>query len=177
MKTRSTTYLLCLTTLAAGALTAAAWTQQDPAGKPQQSSPGERNFPDLLGGLKSTEGCLGVETAQTASGKNVIFAWFKDKPSVVKWYYSETHQTVLDLFVTDDEYPQHKPLEKIADAAGPIMVVASMTPADTPHFEGLAIPVSQIAIELYEALPGGAYLGSRFAPDSVKVEDMEDITP
>jgi hypothetical protein len=35
-------------------------------------------FPDLVGPLKATPGCLGVETARTASGKMVIFAWFED---------------------------------------------------------------------------------------------------
>ena len=32
-----------------------------------QTAPG--GFPDLVAGLKATPGCLGVETARTASGK------------------------------------------------------------------------------------------------------------
>lgn len=35
-------------------------------------------FPDLVAALKKSPGCLGVETARTASGKAVIFAWFED---------------------------------------------------------------------------------------------------
>lgn len=38
-------------------------------------------------------------------------------------------------------------------------------------------PISQIAIEIYEALPGGAYIMGRFAPDGVKVAHMRDYTP
>ena len=43
-------------------------------------------FPDLVGGLQAIEGVLGVETAQTVSGKQVIFAWFESKEAVLRWY-------------------------------------------------------------------------------------------
>ena len=52
-----------LTVVAVGGLSAFAW---------QPANQG----PDLVGGLKGTKGCLGVETARLSSGKNVIFAWF-----------------------------------------------------------------------------------------------------
>ena len=39
------------------------------------------------------------------------------------------------------------------------------------------MPISQIAIELYQPLTGGLFLGSRFAPESVKVAKMKDFTP
>jgi len=38
---------------------------------------GPEGFPGLVGGLQAIEGVLGVETATTASGKQVIFAWFE----------------------------------------------------------------------------------------------------
>src|SRR6185312_1006643 len=54
-------------------------------------------FPDLVGPLKATPGCLGVETARTASGKMVIFAWFEDKRAVMRWYTSEMHQQLMKM--------------------------------------------------------------------------------
>lgn len=38
---------------------------------------------DLVAALKATPGCLGVETARTGSGKQVIFAWFENKDAEV----------------------------------------------------------------------------------------------
>lgn len=42
----------------------------------EQSKVADLGFPDLVSGLKATPGCLGVETARTASGKEVILARF-----------------------------------------------------------------------------------------------------
>ena len=42
-----------------------------------QSSPG--GFPSVVKALRAAPGCLGVETGQTASGRQVIFAWFEGK--------------------------------------------------------------------------------------------------
>ena len=127
---------------------------------------------DLVGGLNAMPGCLGVETARTESGRNMIFAWFKDKQSVQRWYYSETHQSVIDLAV--DRYDDTKPLAHVPDDAGPIMVIASLVMADKPHLDGLNLPISEISTELYEALPGCVFLGGRFAPKDVKIEHMRD---
>jgi hypothetical protein len=60
---------------------------------------------------------------------------------------------------------------------GPILVIASITPSrpgDAEAFDGMG--VSQIAIELYQPLPGGAGLGGRFAPAGVKVQGLTDYT-
>jgi quinol monooxygenase YgiN len=132
-------------------------------------------FPDLVGGLKATPGCLGVETARTAGGKNVIFAWFEDKKAALRWYSSEMHQQVMKLAgPLPENHPA--PLAGVAADSGPIMVIASLTmnPAaakDSP------LPVSQIAIELYQPLPGGAFVGGRFAPATVKVPGMRGGAP
>ena len=157
-----------------GTLGASGWGQDQSQPTPQPP-PG---FPDLVGGLKATRGCLGVELARTQGGKNLIFAWFEDKKAVLRWYYSETHQQVMDQFVGEDEEGEsHKPLEGLDSDFGPIMVIASITMADKPSFEGLTPPVSQIAIELYTPIKGGLFLGGRFAPEAVKVDRMEDYTP
>ncbi len=130
-------------------------------------------IPDLVSGLKAVEGVLGVETAQTSSGKQVIFAWFEDKAAAVRWYYSEMHRGVQDAFFPDR--PPHVPLENVPDDIGPIMAIASITMADSAHFAETSLPISQIAIELYKPLPGGLFLGGRFAPDGVKVDGMRSV--
>lgn len=140
----------------------------------QESEAGDMEFPDLVAGLTGTPGCLGVETARTDSGKNVIFAWFKDKASVLKWYNSDMHQGVQDRFFPDR--PHRMPLENVPADVGPIMAIASITFADKAQFEKTKLPISQIAIELYTPLTGGLFLGSRFAPEGLKVGGMVDYT-
>jgi hypothetical protein len=131
-------------------------------------------FPDLVGPLKSTPGCLGVETARTASGKMVIFAWFEDKKAALRWYNSEMHQQLVRMAGPPD--PNHVPLVGIADDSGPMLAIASLTLSNQPP-KGSPLPVSQIAIELYQPLPGGVFVGGRFAPNSVKVPGMRDFSP
>jgi hypothetical protein len=64
------------------------------------------------------------------------------------------------------------PLADVPDNSGPILAVASITYADAPKIEGVKLPVSQIAIELYTPLPGGLAAGGRFAPSTVKVPGL-----
>lgn len=157
-----------------GALAAGGRVQDQP---PQTTKP-QQAFPDLVGALKATDGCLGVELARTQSGKNVIFAWFQDKKAMLTWYYSESHQEVMDrIFVHDGETDSHKPLEGISDDFGPIMAIVSVTMADESKFAETRLPISQIAIELYAPISGGLFLGGRFAPEGVTVPKMHDYTP
>ncbi len=145
--------------------TVTAWGQAPgTAAKPQGKVEG---MPDLVGALKATPGCLGVETAKTSSGKQVIFAWFEDRKAVVKWYYSDTHRHVMNTFFPEQKYP--KPLANVAEGGGPIMLIASITMADKPMFKETPLPISQIAIELYQPLPGGTSLGGRFAPAKLQI--------
>jgi len=131
-------------------------------------------LPDLAGGLKATPGCLGVETARTASGKLVIFALFENKKAVMSWYNSEMHRQVMSLAGPPD--PSHVPLARIAEDSEPVLAIASLTMSNQPP-KNSPLPVSQIAIELYQPLPNGVFVGGRFAPNSVKVPGMRDFTP
>ena len=130
--------------------------------------------PDLIAALKATPGVLGVEAARTMSGKQVIFAWFENKQAVLNWFYSPTHQGVMKMF-TPGASSGRKPLADIADNSGPILTIASLTMTDTPQVEGVQMPVSQIAIELYAPLPGGLAAGGRFAPSTVKVPGLIEV--
>src|ERR1044071_9190060 len=82
----------CLMLLALGSALALAQSQSQGQQSKEDKGAAAGGFPDLVGGLKATPGCLGVETAKTASGKTVIFAWFEDKKALLKWYYSAPHQ-------------------------------------------------------------------------------------
>src|SRR6267143_5420115 len=93
--------------------------QQPPAGQPPAGG-----FPDLVGALKATPGCLGVETARTASGKQVIFAWFENKKAVLNWYYSDTHMGVKNQFAPGST---HTPLADVPDEGEPVLAIASLT--------------------------------------------------
>lgn len=138
------------------------------AAEPQAGDKGkDAGFADLIAALKATPGCLGVETAQTGSGKQVIFAWFEDKKAALKWYYSDTHQAAMKRFFPDRKRSD-KPLAAVKDDSGPIMVVASLTPNEKPTKENPK-PFTQIAIEVYQPLGGGLSIGGRFAPDKMKV--------
>ena len=130
-------------------------------------------FPDLVAGLKATPGCLGVETAKTTSGKQVIFAWFEDKKAAIRWYSSAMHQQVMQSsgLPTNPDAP----LAGVSNDSGPIMAIASLTPSQEPAAKKSKLPFSQIAIELYTPLPGGVVFGGRFAPASVRVAGLRDI--
>jgi len=175
---RSMPTALSILSLAAAALVYAAIAGTAPA-QPAGAQPKEgekaRSQPksaadigkSLVEGLKAIRGCLGVETAQTASGKNVIFAWFQDKKAVMAWYDSPAHKRVMRAFFPDRDGPP-VPMKDIADDAGPILAVASLMPGEKP-LPGSNAPISQISIELYSPLPGGIRINGGFAPESLKV--------
>ena len=161
--------------LAAGAVTLGmtGWTQPD---QPDAQPAGQDMGRALIEGLRATEGCLGVDAAQTQSGRNTIIAWFENKAAVKRWYYSDVHQSMITGLTRPDEF-ETEPLRHVDDDETPIMVIATITFAERPHFESISLPISQISIELYAPLPGGAFLGRRLAPDSFKVPHMRDYTP
>jgi hypothetical protein len=140
----------------------------------QQGAAAQRpggGFPDLVGALKATPGVLGVETARTQGGKQVIFAWFENKKAALTWYYSDTHRSLQKAFAPGSG--ARTPMADVPDDGSPIMAIASLTLAGTPSAEN-PFPVSQIAIELYKPLPGGLAAGGRFAPSTVKVPGLVD---
>jgi hypothetical protein len=138
---------------------------------PAQTAAG--GFPDLVGALKASPGCLGVETARTSSGKQVIFAWFENKKAALAWYYSDTHRSLQKMFAPGS--PARTPMADVPDDDNPVLAVASLTPSAAPATNGMPFGVSQIAIELYRPLPGGLAAGGRFAPTAMNVPGMIDV--
>jgi hypothetical protein len=139
---------------------------------PAPGPPG--GFPDLIGMLKATPGVLGVDAAQTMSGKQVIFAWFENKKAALNWYYSEGHQKLMKTFASGSNAGR-KPMADVPDDGNPILAIASITLSKEPQVSGLQLPVSQIAIELYAPLPGGLAAGGRFAPSTVHVQGLLEV--
>lgn len=133
-------------------------------------------FPDVVGALRTTPGCLGVETGQTASGKRVIFAWFEGKKALVDWYHGEAHQRAMKT-VFPGLKVDREPLPDLPDDSGPILTIVSVKFSDAPKTEGTAIPIASIGIELYGPLPGGVAVGGRFAPEALKVRGLREIQP
>ncbi len=147
-----------------------------PPAQERTSSPAAppTGFPDLVTPLRAIPGCLGVETARTESGKNVIFAWFEDKAAALRWYRSETHVQAMKAFTPDLEH-EEEPMSEVPDEVGPILAIASITFTSEPELDSVALPVSQISIELYTPLEGGLSLGGRFAPPGLVVPKRKVI--
>jgi len=139
---------------------------------PQQGPPA--GLPDLIGMLKATPGVLGVDAAQTMSGKQVIFAWFENKKAALNWYYSEGHQNLIKTLASGGNQGR-TPMADVPDDGNPILAIASITLSKQPQVSGVQLPVSQIAIELYSPLPGGLAAGGRFAPSTVKVKGLVEV--
>ncbi len=180
---RTTALLVCSAALglAAAALvtTGATAVAAQPAAAPpdRAQDPAAGMGEMLIRGLRSTEGCLGVDAGQMMSGKRSIFAWFEDKQAALRWYHSPTHQGIMRAALGDDLEQAGEPLEHVGDDDGPMLVIASITMADRPAIEGMNLPMSQISIELYQPLPGGAHINGRLAPEGFEVEHMQDYTP
>jgi len=140
-----------------------------------QAPPAPAGLPDLVGALKATPGVLGVDAAQTMSGKQVIFAWFENRQAVLNWYNSDVHRKVMNGFAPGPRRPDG-PLAGIKDDSGPILAIASLTIDRAAMQRGdLKAGTTQIAIELYAPLPGGLAAGGRFAPSTVKVPGLIEV--
>src|SRR5207249_2353915 len=137
-----------------------------------QTSPG--GFPNVVGALKASPGVLGVETGQTASGRQVIFAWFESKKALVDWYHSDVHQRAMRSVFPGQVFDR-QPLPELADDSGPILTIVSVKFADTPAPEATSPRIAAIGIELYGPLPGGVAVGGRFAPEALKVRGLREI--
>jgi len=141
---------------------------------PALAQPRPAGFPDVVGALASTPGCLGVETAQTPGGKRVIFAWFESKKALVEWYHGDVHQKAMKNVFPHLTFDR-QPLGDLADDSGPILAIVSVKFADAPRPDATAAPISSIGIELYGPLPGGVAVGGRFAPEALKVRGLREI--
>ena len=121
---------------------------------------------EIVKALKETPGCLGVETAQTSSGKAVIFAFFENKKALLKWYFSPTHRELIESLGADYD-SKRKPMQGVPDDI-PVMAVASIKFGGKPPSDKVKLPISQISIELYAPVTKGLSIGGGFAPDAFR---------
>ena len=159
------------TLAAAVAMTLAAvvtWTWPSPAQTPPEG------FPRVLAALRASPGCLGVDTGQTASGRQVIFAWFDNKQSLVNWYHSDVHQRAMKTVFPGQTFDR-QPLPDLPDNSGPILTIVSVSFKDSPKADSITRSIASIGIELYGPLPGGVAVGGRFAPAAIKVPGLREI--
>ena len=143
-----------------------AWANTAAAQAPSAS------FPNVINALKAAPGCLGVETGQTSSGRQVIFAWFDGKKGLVDWYHSDVHQRAMKTVFPNTTFDR-QPLPDLPDDTGTILAIVSVKLAEAAEDRPRAI--SSIGIELYGPLPGGVAVGGRFAPEVVKVQGLREI--
>jgi hypothetical protein len=135
-----------------------------------QAPPG--GFPNVVDALRTTPGCLGVETGQTASGRRVIFAWFEGKKALVDWYHSDAHRKAMRSVFPGVRFDR-QPLPDLPEDSGPILTIVSVKFADPSKPDPRTI--ESIGVELYGPLPGGVAVGGRFAPGAVKVPGLREI--
>ena len=134
-----------------------------------QTPPG---FPRVVEALKTSPGCLGVDTGQTASGRQVIFAWFESKKALVDWYHSDVHQRAMKTAFPEQAFDR-QPLPDLPDDTGTILAIVSVKFSGTPD----ARPrMSSIGVELYGPLPGGIAVGGQFALETIKIRGLRELT-
>ncbi|MFK7884704.1 MAG: hypothetical protein AB8F26_11040 [Phycisphaerales bacterium] len=172
MSTARTTVILASVATFAVGLSVAAFTSKVQA-QPEERQGQQVDFGQMLmNGLKNSEGCLGVENAQYGSGKIGIIAWFEDVEAAKTWYYSETHARFMNMAGADPE--QREPMKHIKDPNTPVMVMASITMGGDGPKLGF-MPISQISIEMYTPLPGGASVNGRLAPAAFPIEHFREL--
>ena len=135
----------------------------------------------LVAEIESVEGNLGVKTARTHDGVELIMAWFEDKPAVLRWFNHDYHRKLL----RDSNRPEDGVAAKyFGDHVGPILVIASVAYAQAPGaLDGSMFddPVgrkpTRFAVEYYTPLAGGAFFIEPFAPPAVaeRIHGLRDV--
>ncbi len=147
-----------------------------PTATPDRPAPGQPDM-DLAGmllqGLRSTPGCLKAEAAQWTDGKASIVGWFEDRAAAMRWYEHPMHRRVMGgMRAAAGEGGGDRPMADVPPDV-PLMILATITPSDRPEVPGFPGPISQISIELFTPVPGGAALNGRLSPEGFAVEGLE----
>lgn len=131
--------------------------------------------------LASLEGTLGVHTARSHDGTELILAWFRDRQAVLDWFNHPYHRKLLrDAGRPEDGVAA----EHFGDDVGPILVIASVAYQGSPgSLSGSMFDdpdgrrPTRFSIEYYTPLAGGAYMVTPYAPDSVtnEIPGMRDV--
>ncbi|MEM9502175.1 MAG: hypothetical protein AAF941_10075 [Pseudomonadota bacterium] len=135
----------------------------------------------LIDAIKSVEGMLGMHTARTHDGVELIMAWFEDRDAVMRWFTHSYHRKLLrDAGRPEDNVAA----EHFGNDVGPILVIASVAYRDQPvSLEGSMFDDPQgrrptrFAVEYYVPLSGGAFMVEPFAPvrAAKRVQHLRDV--
>src|SRR5215468_9328851 len=141
---------------------------------PARAQSPQPRFAALLDAARAHPGCLGIDTGQTTSGKQVIFAWFENKAALVTWYKSDAHQKAMKVAFPNRTF-NREPLPDTPDNTGQILAIVSLQMKDSSVPDETGLPIATIGIELYTPVPGGVAVGGRFAPKSIRVPGLREI--
>src|SRR5215475_8002002 len=141
---------------------------------PARAQSPQPGFAAVLDAARAHPGCLGIDTGQTTSGKQVIFAWFENKAALVSWYKSDAHQKAMTVAFPSNTF-NREPLPDTPDNTGQILAIVSLQMKDGSVPNETGLPIATIGIELYTPVPGGVAIGGRFAPKSIRVPGLREI--
>jgi len=141
---------------------------------PARAQSPQPRFAAVLDAARAHPGCLGIDTGQTTSGKQVIFAWFENKAALVTWYKSDAHQKAMKVAFPNRTF-NREPLPDTPDNTGQILAIVSLQMKDSSVPNETGLPIATIGIELYTPVPGGVAVGGRFAPKSIRVPGLREI--
>ncbi|MEL6369289.1 MAG: hypothetical protein AAFR03_01105 [Pseudomonadota bacterium] len=135
----------------------------------------------LVAAIESVDGNLGVHTARSHDGVELIMAWFENKRAVLNWFEHPYHRKML----ADAGRPEDGiAAQHFGHHTGPILVIASVAYRGAPG--SLEAPMfddpdgrkpTRFAVEYYVPLAGGAYMIEPFAPPeaAAMVHGLRDV--
>lgn len=163
--------LLLLQSLSAFALTACVSVEARQTPAPDTEGRIERAHiasAKLVSAIESVEGNLGVHTARTHDGVELIMSWFENRDAVLRWFHHPYHRQLLrEAGRTEDNIAA----EYFGNHFGPILVIASVAYNDASgSLEGSMFEdpdgrrPTRFSVEYYTPVDGGAFFVTPFAP-------------
>lgn len=152
-----------------------------PAAQPDRIEQAHAASQKLVEAIGSVDGMLGMHTARSHDGIELIMAWFEDRAAVMRWFLHPYHRKLLRDAGRPEDYVA---AEHFGNDVGPILVIASVAYRDQPvSLAGSMFDdpqgrrPSRFAIEYYVPLPGGAYMVEPFAPARAagRVPHLRDV--
>lgn len=135
----------------------------------------------IVDAIHEVDGSMGVHTARTHDGVELILAWFENRDAVLGWFEHPYHRKLLREAGRDEDgiAAQH-----FSDDSGPILVIASVAYEGSPgSLDGSMFDdpdgrrPTRFSVEYYTPLSGGAYMVQPLAPASVaeSVYGLRDV--
>lgn len=126
-----------------------------------------RRLPQLTKGLTmKKDGYLGRRNATSEDGRQrMVFVWFKDNTSMLKWYETQVEKQLLRPFFPELSGKKPKFYENLLPNR-PVMVIATLTPNFKNQDDPRASAIGQASFEVFSAAAPALKKGFAFAPAS-----------